>query len=813
MGNLSTYRSSGAPVGSITMFHKSVSSSLIVDRGQEYLRTGEFVPYQAKYSVAASRGLKLDGNGSVFNPGSLVTSFKENDTVTSWLTYAKGALHMMHQTVSDAVAASGEEVVFLIAKISGDTLESPEVVVTPSMESLDISRLGAGQSFRYVSQPFYVTGCNQWACVLASGNITVGNMVTFTFYVATSLDGVSWRLAGSLGAYNFGASNTLNGFRITAASIGNQINYAASLNNPSGAHAIVTGSGNLDSGANITGITRTPTSYRSFSTAAAYSSSGNMFAAPISPKGLYFYHVDAGGLTSLRIIDDSALDMSATAVGTPDLSADNSTNTGPRGLISSNGIAVFAYLFDGPKDNNAITIADITDLKTFTVHNFASDTTTGTPSYAYPSGNNFLFALPLAGTATQCYSITPAGSVTTLTSALADQVITIGTGNRTFDNHVYLQMAGTDRVVNIANNTITDFTLAAGTSDLGDQLTDVISADGTNILLAYGGPTNSAAGAIAKVSTSNFNVRSLKYVDSATNGPCRSSGVFRRLADASQTIVFISRNSNQFLSSTNNGDTWSVQTVTGVASVQDIEYISGRFVVVGNTTGSTNFAHGTTMGSWTNGVIGSTAINCRQLFNTGTSLIVVNSSTNAYRSTNGTSWTVQSGTTVNTTSGASFAKNGGTIHVYVPNAPAGKVNRQQSTDDGVTWSTVSTVPSLALNATGQVPGKFVFSNNKWYCLPVNTTTNQTDLEIYETSDLINFSRVPTIVNTMNTPGYYGSLALNNGRVYALASTGTANLNNFGKGLMVYKINGAVPGYIGTVESVVEGNQLGYVRIK
>lgn len=815
MGNLSNYRSTGVPIGATVMFHKAVTPSLITDKGSEYLRTGEFVPYQTKYATAASRGLKLDGSGAVFNPGQLTTNFASAITVASWLTYAKGALHMMHQTVSDTLAGSGEEVTFLITKVSGDTLGSPGIVVTPTLQSLGIPRYSGTVNYRSVSQPFYVTGCNQWACVIVSDNASTGaGNARLTMYVATSVDGVTWRLSGTLGGMTDIAQNTINGFRITAASIGNQVNYALAMQIGT-SYSINVGSGNLDSQGNVAAITRTPTVYRNGVTDTYYTTSGNLFAAPISPKGMYFYHADTGSTSVLRILDDSVLDIASVPVGTANLSANLSSYAGTRALITSNGTAAFIYLFDSAKDDNAITIPDIADLKTFTLHSFPSSTDTGAASYAYPNTSGFLFALPISGTATQCYRITPAGVVTSLTNALTDTVNSnaLQTANHTFDNHIYLQMNAADKVVNISNNSNTDFTPAAGTISLGTYLTDAISADGTNILLAYGGATNSAAGSIAKSSTSNFNARSLKYIDTVTNGPCHSYGIFKRLTDVSQTLVFISKNTNLFLSSTDNGETWISRTVTGVGVVRDIDFIGTNYVVVGDTTGTTNFAYGTVMGTWTNGVIGSTAVNCRNLFNTGTSLIVVNSNTGAYRSTTGASWAVQAGTTITTAHGASYAKNGTTHHIYTPSATAGKVIRQQSTDDGVTWSTVSTVPSLALNATGQVPGKFVFSNNKWYCLPVNTNTNQSDLEIYETSDLITFSKLPTVVNTMAAPGYYASLVLNNGTIYALASAGTQNLSNYGFGMLVYKINGATPSFIGTLEQVASGGQIGYVRIK
>jgi hypothetical protein len=373
---------------------------------------------------------------------------------------------------------------------------------------------------------------------------------------------------------------------------------------------------------------------------------------------------------------------------------------------------------------------------------------------------------------------------------------------------------------NIASNVTTDFAAVAavGSRSVPRYINSVIAADGTNVLIARGSDGVNNPTTISKYDLNTPSVApDLKYLGPTATSPVTLQGEFKRLSDPSSTIVHIPRATgvNRILYSSNNGDTWAEATISAVGNVRDIEYIAGRFVVCG-APNTTNYAHAASLGgTWTAGTINSSARTVHRMFNTGTALIAVNDSGAAYRSTTGTAWTVCSGT--NVFGDSSYAKVGTTHYVFT-NANAVRVSRQQSTDDGVTWSAATTLSLVVL--ANQIPYKIVPFNSKFYFVLGIPSSNLCTADIFETSDFTTITEVPRAFAMEATTYLPGPVAMGTS-LYHLVPTkevqnsggGTAQVPLMGTLISKLASSAATPSFVGCSEGVIQGNMVGYLRIK
>lgn len=853
MGNLSTYRASGLPVGSVTMMHKQTQQSLIVDNGAEFLRTGEYVPYQAKYATAAARGFFSVSGGNIYDLGvsgqASLGHFGVNEPNQAFkmLAYAKGFLGYL--TTDERVRETkGVDTVYYFKSASGpEQLENPIIVRTP--KHTDVGLDGSFElvqwMYRTISAPAWSDYAGRWFCVAASnlGSLQINSTVTTraqnaALYLLSSIDGVSWENRGLIHtAHNLVVNlpNVTQLNSIALCPLGNSVHifesrYDFPSTNSFASVTIV----EIDNFGNIEGISGAVQTSLASGTNGAMGH--NLVASPLSASTGYVHYplYSVTNMATLAFLDTIGTYNSGVQTGNYALSpAAENFNSQHCGLfqMATNGTTVVGYCNSGTSQT-IFRLTDVTNVRNTAVSTTTPTTAAGTfiGPYIGWTGQNYLVSVgdPSVTTTSVQYRIAPdaISAPTTLTNLTAwtDAALYYQSSvenSRVYKNHVLYINASTNWVAgNIATNATTDFTaVAAGAGRVPPRyISSVIPADGTNVLIARGCDASAMPATIAKYDLAAPHITpDLKYLGTSTC-PVTVFGEFKRLTDPSNTIVHVPRTGtiNRVLYSSNNGDTWAEATISAVTNVRDVDYIAGRYVVVGSPN-TTNYAHATSLGgTWTAGTINSSAVTLHRLYNTGTALIAVNSTGNPYRSTTGTAWTVCSGTAVNGES--SYAKIGTTHYLFV-NASAARISRHQSTDDGVTWSAATTL-SLVVS-TGQIPYKITSFNNKFYFVLGVPNTAVCSADVFETADFTTITETPRAHLAEASTYLPGPVAVGTSLYHILPRYEVQNgslvgsSNSFVNGTLISKLasSASTPSFIGCSEGVIQGNMVGYLRIK
>lgn len=172
-----------------------------------------------------------------------------------------------------------------------------------------------------------------------------------------------------------------------------------------------------------------------------------------------------------------------------------------------------------------------------------------------------------------------------------------------------------------------------------------------------------------------------------------------------------------------NGMTWTVLATGLAGDIHDVEYLSGTYVVAGNTSGSRNFAYSTdSLASWATGYIRTTSTNVFRLLNTGERLVALCSTGAAYSET-GIAWSNSSGGNFNNAQRAGLVHDG-VIDVFVY-SNATTVVQWRSVNGGATFTNVKTV-TLPYLTTSSPLLDMCIRKGKWWALRGGFVYSSTD---------------------------------------------------------------------------------------
>lgn len=810
-------RNSAVPIGGVVYVHSNYKTSLLTEGSFEYLRSGEYVPYQAKYAQAATKGLKISGyGGNAFPSGSGRSSMSGSSASTTpeyIETFAKGKYGRLSKInidrLSPQTSASGTGFVFgggevyTFSSLDGTigTDSNPVILKTP--DYLNLINVAPPVSWvayltRTVSVPFYLHHLNTWGIlVLETRGFDSDSNVPV--YLYTSKNGVDW--VKSPGVV-YSSSNFTNGGSIWGA--GSAEGLILWIKHANGTGTIcqynrVLADGTVES-SNI--------SYTGINKATATP----VVCAAISTDLVYLIDTDSSG-TIMYLIRGGTNTGVANTPYTPGNCIAFAGN-GTSFLILAQQTSVAA--------NNFIFVADVNAApSTVTVTTIATNNDTGavypyacwTGSYyllSYSKGvspnNNYLAKVASSGTYTE-FSL---GSSYTTTYSLGSNNISVGA---LYKNHLYIGRTG-------AGSRILD--LVSGTESATLPVSDVAGYKytlGYYTDFCYSG-TNVVAASAAGLSTfdSGYAAADLRYWDSSTTGPLTSTDLSKgRVLKVLNGVIFVTgagNTTNVLLYSTNNGASWQTTTITQLANIRDVEYDSttGRYIVVGGFN-TANVVYGTTIGTWT-AVNASSGVSFNKIFKAGTSYIAYTTANTVRRTTDaGATWTASNpvGLTATGLTSVASVSYGTTTHVFHSSGSttSGICTRYTSTDNGTNWSPTS----INIEVPNTVPHEFVQLGSTWYCKLGYTNTGYVT-GVYSTTDFTTFTQIiatyPYLRGSGSFGGRPGNLLLYNNKVVFV--TGQNYTNN--TPIVVYVVDSLdSASYIGTLEEITTSGAHGYVRIK
>ena len=242
-----------------------------------------------------------------------------------------------------------------------------------------------------------------------------------------------------------------------------------------------------------------------------------------------------------------------------------------------------------------------------------------------------------------------------------------------------------------------------------------------------------------------------------------------------------------------NGMTWTVLATGLAGAIHDVEYLSGTYVVAGNTSGGLNFAYSTdSLASWTKGYIRTTNTNVFRLLNTGERLVALCSTGAAYTET-GTAWSNSSGGNFYNAQRTGLVHDG-VIDVFVY-SNATTVVQWRSVNGGATFTNVKTVtlPYLATSNTNFLD--MCIRKGKWWALYGDF--------VYSSSDGNSWSPEPLVDTPISNP--YPQLIEMNGELRFMTNYAS---------WVVLDSDSNVPALVGTkLEVVQESGAVGFIRIE
>lgn len=843
MANLSNYRANFTDVGGVAMYHQDVTTPLLSVNGKDYLRSGQFVPYASKYATAVARGLGVSGRvdtvatfGGIYKPG---------DTRRSYVAYAAGKVCR----ITPIYGASGT---YSVAPVDGTAPTGPSLITLPSHEEVGLLRPNVDTGSEIISPPFYLNDSSKWACVAMSGSAdsddstaaTDASSALMAPYLLTSPDGLYWTNAGACGEYKSYSTIAENRIiNVCATQVGNVVNViikyfttaAPYLGGAFGSLATTNSSGRV--------VSHSSVSYTGAGgpTGANQYLNTNHFIASLSPTltyGIYGYNAT---LAYFRAVDGTtcANNVLEVAYNSSDIlavvscipNASNAAYPDAFVLLTDGTSAVLAAVNQDASapSNNVAFIPALSSPTSSVVYSTVNLAGANTKIEGYTRSNgSYILKVIKGGADTYTYGITSAGVVTEYANArtigtadflsLSENYYTSG---RVYDNYLVFKTAGVQQysTLNLSTGTIGDYlTSTSYFSDFtvtGRDFSSLLYESSTSRFVAVCGSPAANLQSIYTIDAADYNAKNLRYFATASGSPITTAAGLKQVSDGNTTIFTGFGNNNKLLYSSNKGVSWTEVTLSGLTTVYDITYYSGKYVAVG--VGSTgNFAHSTDLASWTLGTINAVGTALGVLYTSGTKLLVGNATNFVYYSSNGTTWTA-SASNIGASQRSSMVREGSTTYLFKSTASSPyRVNKYTSSDDGVTWSAASVVTNISLTASTWSLRNFEKHGTKWHCLVGNTLVGGSENSgiVLETSDFTTFTAVPLAITLPDEEVVAMQMYQNAGTLYLAVSnysTSTAKVCQVA-GLTLFKIKSTTPDYVGTFGEISFNNQIGYVRL-
>lgn len=255
--------------------------------------------------------------------------------------------------------------------------------------------------------------------------------------------------------------------------------------------------------------------------------------------------------------------------------------------------------------------------------------------------------------------------------------------------------------------------------------------------------------------------------------------------------IFVYMNSVGLLH-TEDGVTWDVLQTGLTGIIHDVAYISGRYVVAGNTAGSKNFAYSSDLTNWTTGFIRTTGASAVRLLNLDDALLALTTAGVA-ATTDGITFENRANTSFSNTTGRTGVVHEGVI--YVSKYSSGSsVEHYVSTDAGATFTRM--FPNTQVSGAGS--GGFVdvhVRKGKFWALRSDTVYSSTD----------GYTWVPEPLVEVPKTNQYTQLIEVNGELRLVTNYAS---------WVVLDADSNVPALVGTKKEITqESGAVGFIRIE